>query len=161
MSIIRKRYVPAVFDNFIEPWPASSVSRIMRNMLDGMGMAGPFFDDGESYVMPRVDFYRKDGKLFIEAELPGIDPKDVDLQIYHDRLIVVAEKKSEKKEEGDEQAFIRSERWYGKIERSVAFPVEVNPDTAKASFKHGVLTVEVEENVRPQGYRKLEITSTE
>lgn len=161
MSIVRKRYVPAIFEGFSEPWPASSVGRMMRNMMDTMGMASPFFDDGEMYLTPRVDFYRKDGKLFVEAELPGIEPKDVDLHVYHDRLTFSAEKKSERKEEGDSQTAIRSERWYGKVERSISFPVEVNPDTAKAGFKHGVLTVEIEENVKPQGYKKIEIANAE
>jgi HSP20 family protein len=132
---------------------------IMRSVIDNMGAANSLVNDAELYLTPRVDFYRKNGKLFVEAELPGIKPDDVDLHVYPDRLAFSAEKKSESRE--GQNSYIRSERYYGKVERVVAFPVEVNPDTAKATFKHGALTVEIAENVKPQEYKKISINSEE
>jgi HSP20 family protein len=151
-----------VFENFQDAWPTpfGRVTRdIMRNMLGGM--TGPILEEGDLYLTPRVDFYRKDGKLFVEAELPGVNPEEVDLQVYSDRLSFSAEKRSESRKEKEEQSYIHSERFYGKMERIVIFPVEVNPDTAKASFKHGVLIVEIAENTKPLEYKKVSISSEE
>ena len=157
---MRRRYLPTVFEGFMEPWPSPlgrMTQNIVRNVMDNMGVANSLLNETELYLTPRVDFYRKDGKLFVEAELPGIKPDDVDLHVYPDRLVFSAEKKSENR--GDQDSYIRSERYYGKVERVVVFPVEVNPDAAKAAFKHGVLTVEIAENVKSQDYKKVSISS--
>ena len=103
--------------------------------------------------------YRKDGKIFVEAELPGINPDNVDLHVYSDRLTLSAEKKSEVKEGGDDKSYFRSERRYGKIERVLSFPVEADPESAKASFKNGVLTVEISEKSQDKAHKKVSITS--
>ena len=127
--------------------------------------ASPFFngfnDDAFKGFMgaAHVDVYRKDGKIFAEAELPGIAPENVDLHVYADRLTLSAEKKTEAKEGGDDKNYFRSERSYGKIERVIAFPVEVDPDSAKAGFKNGVLTVEVNEKSQDKAHKKVEITA--
>ena len=123
------------------------------------GFASPFFDDNFSGFGAKVDLYRKDGKIFVEAELPGIDTEDVDLHVYSDRLTLSAEKKAESKEEGKDKSYFRSERRWGKVERVVAFPVEADPETAEASFKNGVLTVSVAEKSQDKAHKKLSIKS--
>ena len=119
----------------------------------------PFFTDTFPEFGAKTDLYRKDGKIFAEAELPGINPDDVELHVYSDRLTLSAEKKSETKEGGDGKSYFRSERRYGKIERVISFPVEADPESAKASFKNGVLTVEVAEKTQDKAHKKVAITS--
>ena len=119
----------------------------------------PFFTDTFPEFGAKTDLYRKDGKIFAEAELPGINPDDVELHVYPDRLTLSAEKKSETNEGGDGKSYFRSERRYGKIERVISFPVEADPESAKASFKNGVLTVEVAEKTQDKAHKKVAITS--
>ena len=132
--------------------PESMIDTFMR------GFNEPFFTEGFTEFGAKTDLYRKDGKIFAEAELPGINPDDVELHVYGDRLTLSAEKKSESKEGGDGKSYFRSERRYGKIERVLTFPVEVDPETAKAAFKNGVLTVEVAEKTQDKAHKKVEIT---
>ena len=121
----------------------------------------PSFDDSFAGLSrgfgARTDVYRKDGKIFVEAELPGIDTEDVDLHVYSDRLTLSAEKKAESKEEAKDKSYFRSERRWGKVERVVSFPVEADPETAEASFKNGVLTVSVAEKSQDKAHKKLSI----
>lgn len=120
----------------------------------------PLFDDDNFKGFgAKTDVYRKDGKIFVEAELPGIAPDDVDLHVYGDRLTLSAEKKTESKEEGKDKSYFRSERRWGKVERVVAFPVEADPESAEASFKNGVLTVKVAEKSQDKAHKKVNITA--
>ncbi len=122
------------------------------------GITAPFFEEHFPGFGAKVDLYRKDGKIFVEAELPGINPDNVDLHVYSDRLTLSAEKKAEVQEGGDDKSYFRTERRWGKVERVVAFPVEADPDSAKAGFKNGVLTVEVAEKSQDKAHKKVSIT---
>ena len=57
----------------------------------------------------------------------------------------------------EENDFFRSERYYGTVSRDIQFPVEVDPDSAKASFRNGVLTVEIAEKVQAERMKKVSI----
>ena len=130
-------------------------------MFDSLthGITAPFFEDSFPGFGTKLDVYRKDGKIFVEAELPGIDPENVDLHVYSDRLTLSAEKKAETKEEGKDKSYFRTERRYGKIERVVSFPVEADPESAEAAFKNGVLTVKVAEKSQDKAHKKVSITA--
>ena len=121
----------------------------------------PFFDEGFKGFTggTKLDVYRHDGKIFVEAELPGIDPENVDLHVYSDRLTLSAEKKAESQEGGKDKSYFRSERRWGKVERVVAFPVEADPESAEASFKNGVLTVSIAEKSQDKAHKKVSIKS--
>ena len=153
-----RRYVPAVFSGVSDPWPMASVGRLMRSMMESMDSGTSLAENGDFSMMPKMDLYRKDGKVYVEAELPGIKPEDVDLHVYTSHLTFSAEKKSERKDEKEGQT-LRSERFYGKVERQISFPVDVDPDSAKATFKDGVLTVEISENVKPNEYKKVDVSA--
>ena len=146
--MLRERFYPAM--RMMDP----------ENMFDSF--MKPFFA-GEDFNMSgfgaKVDLYRRDGKIVAEAEFPGINPDDVELHVYSDRLTLSAEKKSESKEGGDDKSYFRSERSWGKIERVISFPVEADPESAKASFKNGVLTIEVNEKSQDKAHKKVSITS--
>lgn len=138
----------------------SSVDRMMRDMLRAFGDFSSEVRSSEAedtIAMPRGDFYRKDGKFVAELEIPGIDPEKVDLKVYEDRMTLSAEKSDERAV--DEGNFFRTERHYGTISRSVQFPAEVDPDSATASFKNGVLTVEVAEKVQVERMKKVDISA--
>lgn len=151
---MRNGYAPVVYGRF--GGPAASLFDSMDRLAEQMGMF-PF--EGSGGLSAKTDLYRKDGKLCVEAELPGIKPEDVELHVYGDRLTLSAEKRSERTEGTEGKSYFRSERSWGKVERVISFPVEADPDSAKASFKDGVLTIEVDEKQEDRAHKKVAITS--
>lgn len=86
---------------------------------------------------PRVEVYETDKNVMVNAELPGIESKDVDVRVFPQEVRIKAERKQEREWEDDKH--YRSERYYGSISRAVSLPAEVDPDKAAASFKNGIL----------------------
>lgn len=107
------------------------------------------FDDfwGEPWLAPRrgtmigfepqVDITETDKEVKVCAELPGVEPKDIDVSVEENTLTIKGEKKYEREE--NEKGQYRMERSYGSFERSVLLPAEVDDSKAKAEFKNGVL----------------------
>jgi HSP20 family protein len=90
---------------------------------------------------PRLNVSETESEIKLEAELPGVDEKDVEVLLEDGRLTVRGEKKQEKEEK--KQDYYLHERSYGSFARSIALPFEADPDKIKASFAKGVLTVTV------------------
>src|SRR5262245_28041839 len=86
---------------------------------------------------PRIDIEEKDGELQVTAELPGLEQKDFDVDLAGDMLIL----RGEKREEREDKAAGWHERSYGRFERAIPLPVEVDTEHASAEFKNGVLRV--------------------
>lgn len=78
-----------------------------------------------------------DSQLQVSAELPGLDEKEVEVVVEDGVLTIREEKKSETEDKG--RRF--SERYYGRFQRSIALPFQVEEDKAEATFKNGVLSV--------------------
>ena len=92
---------------------------------------------GSSFGFPRVEMSETDKELNIEAELPGLDEKDVEVLLQEGVLTIRGEKRDEKEDKSRRV----SERSYGQFERRIALPVEVQEEQVNASFKKGVLMV--------------------
>jgi HSP20 family protein len=90
---------------------------------------------------PAVDIYETGESLNVEAELPGIEPKDIEVSVDEGVLTIKGERKLEK--EVKEENFHRIERAYGMFQRSVRLPQDVDPESVKASYDDGVLKVTV------------------
>lgn len=88
---------------------------------------------------PVVDVYEEKDEIVVKAELPGLDKKDIEVNISDSELTLKGEKKKEEKVEEDD--YYRCERSYGAFLRSVELPAGVKADKVKASFKNGVLEV--------------------
>lgn len=92
---------------------------------------------------PQLETFRKDGKLVLRADLPGLSKDDVEIEVDDDMLTISGERTDEFKDERDD--YYRSERSYGRFCRTVQLPDGVNPDEIAASFKDGVLEVTLPE----------------
>lgn len=92
-------------------------------------------------ITPTVDIYDKDNKVVIEAELPGFDKKDINVDVKGRELTLSAEHKKE--EEIKEEEVVRRERYYGKFKRRFNLAFDINTETISASYKNGVLILEV------------------
>ena len=88
---------------------------------------------------PRVDVYETDGNVVAEFELPGVDPKNIDVEVKDDMIKVEA--KAEEKKEEKKKGYYRKELSRGYYKRIVPLPVNVQENEAEASYKQGVLKV--------------------
>jgi HSP20 family protein len=105
---------------------------------------------------PAIEMFEKEGKLFVRAELPGLTKKDVKVDVADDLLTIQGERKEEK--ELKEKGYLRTERFYGTFYRQIALPEGAKPDAAKATFKEGVLEIELPVEVKkPAAGRTLPI----
>ena len=92
------------------------------------------------FVMP-VEVYETPNEFVVKVELPGVKKEDVDIVIRDNYLVIKAEKKEEVEEE--RQHVHLRERVYGKFERVIPLPPDLDTDNAKASFKDGVLEIRI------------------
>ena len=92
-----------------------------------------------TFWSPSVDIYETDENIVLKAELPGVDKKDVSVEVKDSTLILKGERKREK--EVKEENYHRVERSFGTFMRSFTLPVSVKQDQVKAKFKDGVLEV--------------------
>ncbi len=102
--------------------------------------------------VPAVDMFETDDKVVIKAELPGLEKKDISLDLQNGVLTLKGERKSEN--EVKEDNYYRREMSYGKFVRSFSLPVDVDAEKIKAEFKNGLLTVEVP---KPEGHKPKQI----
>lgn len=87
----------------------------------------------------RVDMYETDEDVRVTAELPGVNRRDVEVNLDGDRLTVRGEKMSEQEKRGRNSYHL--ERYYGGFHRSILLPCQVDPDRVEATFENGVLRV--------------------
>src|SRR5262249_29680892 len=92
---------------------------------------------GTTVFTPPVEVFRKDKNLVLRAELPGINPEDVEITVVGNQLHLRGERKYNK--EIDRNNFYVAESSYGRFERTFTLPEEVKPEDVKASYKQGIL----------------------
>src|ERR1700723_3267104 len=91
---------------------------------------------------PAVDIYEDAKKVVLKLEVPGIEEKDLDIRVEHNTLTVKGERKFESEEK--EENFHRIERRYGSFYRSFTIPTTVDPESVKASYDAGVLSINLD-----------------
>ncbi len=106
---------------------------------------------------PSVDISETDGKVQVKAELPGLDAKDIDVDVTDNVLTLRGEKKME--EEKEEEKYYYRERYSGFFQRSFRLPAGVQSDQVDAGFKDGVLTVNIPKSSESQR-KKIEIRTS-
>ena len=115
----------------------------MNRIFDEAFRANRSAGSEEDYALaawaPAVDIYEQEGNIVLKAELPGVDPKDVDVRVENNVLTLRGERKldSDVKKEG----YHRVERAYGSFGRSFTLPTVVDTEKIKAEYKDGVLRV--------------------
>ncbi len=96
---------------------------------------------GRELAMPNIDETEDDKAFYVSIELPGMDQKDVDVMLSGRLLTIRGEKKEDEKEEGKD--YYRRERRFGSFRRTLELPGEVDESKIEASFKKGVLKIEL------------------
>ena len=105
----------------------------------------------------RTDVVDTGDAFKLEAELPGFDKEDIQVDVENDCLTISAEHKAEKKEENEKKNFVKRERFYGSFTRS--FDVSgINVDGIEAKYENGILTLTMPKKAAEiPASRKLEI----
>ncbi len=88
---------------------------------------------------PSVDIYEDKDNVYVEADLPGFEQKDINLSLKGDTLTISAEK--EEKKEEKKKGYLRCERFQGKFYRELELPRKVDASGIKAVYKNGVLKI--------------------
>jgi HSP20 family protein len=134
MFSTRNRMNP-VFDDFFSPLEPSADEAVISNWR------------------PTVDIYENENHIVIKAELPGVDKKDVHVDVNGRVLTLKGERMLDRKIK--EENYFRQERTFGKFERSFTLPAEINSDKINADFKGGVLKVDIP---KPEEHKPQKIT---
>jgi HSP20 family protein len=92
-----------------------------------------------SRTVPSVDLAETEGAIDVWLDVPGVDPKDIDIQLNNNLLTVSGHRKEEKEERG--KAFHRVERRAGAFSRSIPLPCPVKEEAIVARYRHGVLAI--------------------
>jgi len=90
---------------------------------------------------PPVDIYETEHELVVKADLPEVDPKDLDIRVENNILTIRGERKFEQKV--NEDNYLRVERSYGSFARSFTLANTVNAEAIKADYQNGVLTLSI------------------
>src|SRR5882672_6487393 len=124
-------------------WPGFGRLSSLRDEIDRLFEA-PWNALGQTSQLlsgwtPAFDIFEDKDNLVVKAELPGMKKDDIQISLHDGSLSISGERKSESKNEDAE--VYRSERFFGRFRRTVGLPTPVNPDTVKALYKDGILTV--------------------
>ena len=120
----------------------NEMNRLFEGFFSRPLMATPWFETIEpGQWLPAIDMSENDTRIHIRAELPGIDPKDVEVSASEDRLVISGEKKSEQERSGD--GWSHRESHYGSFSRAIPLPESIDPTKVTARYDKGVLTVEL------------------
>ncbi|MEK7077449.1 MAG: Hsp20/alpha crystallin family protein [Patescibacteria group bacterium] len=115
---------------------APSKPKITINMSENEEELSPG-DEAEGQLT--VDVYQTPAEIIVESAVAGVAPDDLDINVTHDSVTVKGHRHREKKIK--EEDYLYQECYWGRFSRSVILPEEVDPGSARATFKNGILTV--------------------
>ena len=115
------------------------MDKMFERFEHGLPRWPTLFRQGNGIVVPELDVRENSTSITVEAELPGVDEKDVSVTLANGVLTIKGEKKQGKEEKGEN--FYRTERSYGAFERSLRLPDTIDEAEVDAKFDKGVLTI--------------------
>lgn len=156
----------------LTPWRRGSVSplgrdpfasfrremdRLFDDFLAPVAGEGRSFAGGESPTLwPQLDVSETDQVYTVTADLPGLSEDDIELNLADNTLTISGEKRSERNE--DEGGRRYTERSFGRFQRTIPFPQEIDADQVKASCSNGVVTITLPKNAQARDKaRRIEI----
>jgi len=129
-----------LFDSFIrDPWGSLS---------EGLG--------GQRSWLPTVDIAETDQDVTVRAEIPGINPRDLEISVSGNRLTLAGEKKDHTEKQSKD--YYHTESHYGAFRRTIELPSGVDPEQVSAEHSNGVVTIRLKKT-RAAATRKIEVKS--
>ena len=153
-------------NRYLTPWsesrqwlgdPLSQLQREIDRAFDeafggGGGRSGA---SGMTMSSPRIDLHEDNGELCLHADLPGMQPQDLDVRVDGDVLTISGERKSEQNR--NERDYHVMERSRGRFQRSIQLPFSPNPDEVRAEVRHGVLEVRIPKHAAQERSRRIQV----
>jgi HSP20 family protein len=135
------------------------MNRLFDDLFDTAPMTSQSAAQGGGNMLsaPALEVHQSDDKLEITAELPGVRQEDIDLHVEDGVLTLSGEKRSER----TDQQRGYSERSYGRFERSITLPSNVDEEACQAEFRDGVLTITLPRAAEKQRGRKIPLGSAQ
>ena len=122
------------------PWQEMNyLQRQLNRLFDDALTPNKRDDFGDFPKMPAAELTQTEAALHLKLEVPGIEAKDLDVQVMADRVSISGERKSETKSE--ENGTTRSEFYYGKFQRVIPLPVKIQNTNVTAEYKNGILNL--------------------
>lgn len=157
-----RRYLTAKEEADMPSWDMfrelDNLRREVDEAFQGAGFRRPF---GSTFLapitsrrFPLVNFSEDDGNLYVDALVPGVEAKNIDLTLLRNSITLSGERKPYEEQEG--QIVHRSELGSGRFSRTLELPIDINPDKIKAECKDGIMQITLgkAESARP---KKIEI----
>lgn len=155
----QRNALPVALQNFHREF-----DRLFDQAFRGFGLAPSWFDGviwprmTDGMLKPTLDLSATDQEYIIALEIPGVDEKDVKLEIANDTLTIRGEKRQDKEEKN--KNYYRVERSYGSFQRVLSLPEDADQEGVKAHFKRGVLTISMPRKAQVQtDIKKIDIQS--
>jgi HSP20 family protein len=136
------------------------MNQLFENFTRGIDMwrppfVEPFFGDFQI----KLDIKDNDNQIIVNAEIPGVEQKDIEVLLTDETLSIKGEKKEQKEEQ--DKGYYRAERSYGSFQRMIPLPCAVERDHVDATFKNGILTIVLPKSKKPlNSAKKIEFKNT-
>jgi HSP20 family protein len=144
------RFDDRSYDRSVSPFFTlrREMDRLFEDAFHGFGLSA--FSNDNALGWPHVEVVDRDKEVRVTAELPGLEEKDVEIRVEDNMLVL----RGERRTEFDDQERHYSERYYGRFERRLALPAEVDDERANATFRNGVLTIMLPKTERARQHAK-------
>lgn len=125
----------------------NEIDQLFENMLQGFPLAPTLFSrmprslGADTLLKPSVDIAASEKEYTVTAELPGVEEKDVQVELKGDTLFIRGKKENKKEEKKNDYYCV--ERSYGSFQRQLSLPEDADAEGIKAAYKQGVLTLTV------------------
>ncbi len=100
---------------------------------------------------PPIDLYEENGKLILIADIPGFDKSEIKIEAKENEIIISGERKKKLAEAVPEENVYRFERYFDSFKRVIELPCSINPDTVKAKYEKGTVTIIMEKSEGERG----------
>jgi len=141
-NVSMQRGIPQIYSPLAQLH--QDIDRMFESVFRGFGLPSTgistMFDNDPPLFRPHVDIASTDKDYIITVEVPGVDEKDVKLELSYDGTLTIRGEKRQEKEHKDRN-FYRVERSYGSFQRVLSLPDDANQEKIDASFNNGVLTI--------------------
>lgn len=127
-----------MFLELASPWDSTTQMNLLQERLNRLLGSVP---DIRHTEFPPINVWASEEKIVVVAEVSGIEPENIDLQIINRTLTLKTHRKQDQLNAG--QAWHRQERAYGQFSRSLELPYAVDTEKVQAAFSRGILRVEV------------------
>ncbi len=153
-TLLTLRGTRSAMSNEMEPWKPFREVVSLRDAMDRL------FEDSiitpKGVVMPKIDIKDQKDAIVVNAELPGMNAEDVDIEISDGVMTISGERKTEKEEQ--DAGYYHKESHTGFFSRSFTLPAEVKEGQAQAEMKNGILVVTVPK-IEPKKATKIKISN--